>query len=160
MICKRCWTKSVQRFWEYLLKQTEKKFTHFLNILQLVRRDWHFFFFLLHLYWSIIALQWCVSFCFITKWIHIHIHISPYLLPLVSPSHPPYPTPLGGHKALSWSPCAILLVYISPCHSLILSQLTLPPPCVLKSILYVYVFIPVLPLGSSEPFFFFFFFRF
>ena len=27
----------------------------------------------------------------------IHIHISPYLLPLASPSHPPYPTPLGGH---------------------------------------------------------------
>ena len=35
------------------------------------------------------------------------------------------------------------------------SQLTLPPPRVLKSILYVCVFIPVLPLGSSEPFFFF-----
>ena len=33
----------------------------------------------------------------------------------------------------------------------------LPPPCVLKSILYVCVFIPVLHLGSSEPFFFFFF---
>ena len=26
-----------------------------------------FFIFLKHLYWSIIALQWCVSFCFITK---------------------------------------------------------------------------------------------
>ena len=25
------------------------------------------FFFFKHLYWSIIALQWCVSFCFITK---------------------------------------------------------------------------------------------
>ena len=48
-----------------------------------------------------------------------------------------------------------LVVYISPCHSLTLSQLTLPPPRVLKSILYVCVFIPVLPLGSSEPFFFF-----
>ena len=29
------------------------------------------------------------------------------------------------------------------------------PPCVLKSILYVCVFIPVVPLGSSEHFFFF-----
>ena len=29
-----------------------------------------------------------------------------------------------------------LVVYICPCHSLTLSQLTLPPPCVLKSILY------------------------
>ena len=35
-------------------------------------------------------------------------------------------------------------MYISPCHSLTWSQLTLPPPRVLKSILYV--FIPVLPL--------------
>ena len=36
------------------------------------------------------------------------------------------------------------------------SQLTLPPPRALKSILYeVCVFFPALPLGSSEPFFFF-----
>ena len=37
-------------------------------------------FFFKHLYWSIIALQWCVSFCFITKWIsytHTYIPISP-----------------------------------------------------------------------------------
>ena len=46
-------------------------------------------------------------------------------------------------------------MYICPCHSLTSSQLTLPPPHVLKSILYVCVFIPVLPLGSSVPFFFF-----
>ena len=46
-----------------------------------------------------------------------------------------------------------LVVYICPCHSLTSSQLTLPPPRVLKSILYACVFIPVLPLGSSEPFF-------
>ena len=46
-------------------------------------------------------------------------------------------------------------IYISPCHSLSSSQLTLPPPCILKSILYVCISIPVLPLGSSEPFFFF-----
>ena len=31
----------------------------------------------------------------------ICIHISPHPLPLKPPSHPPYPTPLGGHKALS-----------------------------------------------------------
>ena len=30
---------------------------------------------------------------------------------------------------------------------------THPPPHVLKSILYICIFIPVLPLGSSEPFF-------
>ena len=31
----------------------------------------------------------------------IYIHTSPYPLPLASPSHRPYPTPLGGHKAPS-----------------------------------------------------------
>ena len=39
--------------------------------------------------------------------------------------------------------------------SLTSSQLPVPPPCVLKSILYVCVFIPVLPLGSSELFLFY-----
>ena len=42
-----------------------------------------------------------------------------------------------------------LVVYICQCHSLTSSQLTLPPPHVLKSILYVCIFITVLPLGSS-----------
>ena len=45
-----------------------------------------------------------------------------------------------------------LVVYICQCHSLTLSQLTLPPPRVLKSILYICVFVPVLPPDSSEPF--------
>ena len=45
------------------------------------------------------------------------------------------------------------VVYICQCCSLTSSQLNFPPPHVLKSILYVYVFIPVLPLCSSEPFF-------
>ena len=47
-----------------------------------------------------------------------------------------------------------LVVYICPCHSLTSSQLTLPPPRVLKSILYICIFTHVLPLGSSEPFLF------
>ena len=48
-----------------------------------------------------------------------------------------------------------LVVYICACHSLTLFQLPLPPPHVLKSILYVCILIPVLPLGSSEKNFFF-----
>ena len=40
----------------------------------------------------------------------IHKHISPYPFPLAPPSHHPYPSPLGGHKAPSWSPCAMLLL--------------------------------------------------
>ena len=51
-------------------------------------------------------------------------------------------------------PILHLVVYICQCHSLTSSQLTLPPPHVLNSILYIYIFIPVLPLGSSELFFF------
>ena len=47
-----------------------------------------------------------------------------------------------------------LIVCICQCYSLTSSQLPLPLPHVLKSILYVCIFIPVLPLGSSEEFFF------
>ena len=47
----------------------------------------------------------------------IHINISPYPLPLASPSHPPYPTPLGHHKAPSDLPvlcgCFPLAVYFT-----------------------------------------------
>ena len=42
-------------------------------------------------------------------------------------------------------------MYICPCYSLTSSQLTLPPPHVLKSILYVCVSIPALALNSSWP---------
>ena len=39
------------------------------------------YFFFKHLYWSIIALQWCVSFCFITKWISYTYTYVPISLP-------------------------------------------------------------------------------
>ena len=41
----------------------------------------------------------------------LYIYIYPHIpLPLASPSHPPYLTPLGGHKAPRSSPCAMWLV--------------------------------------------------
>ena len=40
----------------------------------------------------------------------LHIQISPYLLPLEPPSHPPYPTPLGRRKSPSWSPGVMQLL--------------------------------------------------
>ena len=51
-------------------------------------------------------------------------------------------------------------MFICPCHALTSSQLTLPPPRVLKSILYICVFIPVLPLGSSEHYYYYYYYYF
>ena len=43
--------------------------------------------------------------------------MSPYPLPLASASHPPYPTPLGGHKAPADLPvlcgCFPLAIYLT-----------------------------------------------
>ena len=41
-------------------------------------------------------------------YIHIYPHISSLLR--LPPSNPPYPTLLAGHKAPSWSPCAMQLL--------------------------------------------------
>ena len=52
-----------------------------------------FCFFLKHLYWSIIVLQWCVSFCFITKWIsYTYTHV-PIPLPSCISLPPTLPIP-------------------------------------------------------------------
>ena len=68
------------------------------------------FIFLTDFYWSIIASQYCVSFCCTTNRIsHMHTHV-PIPLPLKPPSHSPYPTPPGHRKALRRSPCAMLLL--------------------------------------------------
>ena len=75
------------------------------------------------------------------------MHMFPYLFPLASPSLPPslsHPSrwsqsteliSLCYAAASHWLSILRLVVYICPCHSLTLSQLTLPPPHILKSIL-------------------------
>ena len=115
---------------------------------------------------SIIVLQWCISFCCITKWIsytYTYIPITPpscISLPH-SLSHPSRwsqstkPISLCYVAASHYISILYLVMYICPDHALTSSQLTLPPPRLLKSILYDRIYIPVLSLGSSEPFFFF-----
>ena len=99
-------------------------------------------------------------------YIYIYPHISSLLR--LPPRHPPYPTPLGGHKhradlpvLCSCFPLASYFTFASVYMSMPLSHFvpayTSPSLCpqVHSLRLRLYVFIPVLPLGSSEPFFFF-----
>ena len=73
-----------QKWWNWSLSSV------FMNLNLLL--PLHFF---LHIYWSIIALQWCISSCFITKWIsytYTYVPISfpsCVSLPRPSLSHPP-----------------------------------------------------------------------
>ena len=50
-------------------------------------------FFFKHLYWSMIALQWCVSFCFIPKWISYTYTYVPISLPSCISLPPTLPIP-------------------------------------------------------------------
>ena len=96
-------------------------------------------------------------------YIYIYPHISSLLrLPPTLPSHPSRWSQSTELISLCYAAASHqlqilhLVVYICPCHSLTLSPLTFPSPCVFKCILQqVCIFIPVLPLGSSRPFIFF-----
>ena len=62
------------------------------NVFQILPLQSEFFFFK-HLYWSIIALQWCVSFCFTTKWISYTYTYVPISLPSCISLPPTLPIP-------------------------------------------------------------------
>ena len=85
----------------------------------------------LHLYWSIIALQWCASFCFITKWISYTYTYVPISLPSCVSLPPTLPIPLlqavTKHRANIPLPCgcfplAIYLTFVSVYMSMPLSR--------------------------------------
>ena len=124
-----------------------------------------FFFFLIDLYRSIIASQYCVSFCCRTKWIsHVHTHV-----PVSPPSWASLPSSVSHpsrslqstepislcYAAASHQPTILhSVVYICWCYSHFAPVSFALLPHVLKCIFYVYLFIPALQLGSSVPFFF------
>ena len=111
----------------------------------------------------------CVTLCWFLLYnkvnqlyIYIHPHYPPSCISLPpSLSHPSRRSQSTQLISLCYAAASHqlsilhLVVYICQCHSVTSSQLTLPSPHVLKSILYICVFITVLPLGSSEPLFLF-----
>ena len=66
-----------------------------------------------HLYWRIMALQWCVSFCFIKKWISYTYKYVPISLPHAPPSLPPS---LSHPSRWSQSTELISLCYVAASH--------------------------------------------
>ena len=113
--------------------------------------------FLIDLYWSIIASQYCVSFCCTTKRNQPYAYTRPHIPSLLSfPSILPIPPfqVIAKHRAdlpvlCCCFPPANYFTFSSVYMSMLLSlrpSFALPPH-VLKSILYVYLFIPALQLG-------------
>ena len=69
-------------------------------------------FFLIDLYWSVIASQYCVSFCCTTKWIsHMHTHV-----PISPPSWASLPPSLSHPSRSSQSTELISLCYVAASH--------------------------------------------
>ena len=111
----------------------------------------------------------CVTLCWFLLYnkvnqlyIYIHPHYPPSCISLPpSLSHPSRRSQSTQLISLCYAaashqlPILRLVVYICPCHSLTSSQLTLPSPRVLKSILYVCVVIPLqrLLLGMDTSFY-------
>jgi len=105
------------------------------------------------------ASQCCVGFCHTTTWISHKYAYIPSLLSLPPNSHP---SPPGHRRAPGWAPWVIqqlpsclfytlgnmyMSMLLSVCPTLSF------PLYVQKPVLYIYVFIPVLQIGLSVPFF-------
>ena len=123
--------------------------------------------------WRIIALQCCVGFffffftstpvgfCCIPVWISYKYTYIPSLLGL--PTAHPHPTLPGHHRAPSWASCDVQrlptsCLFYTWQHIYVNATLSICPTlsfpcCVHKSILYIFISIPALKIGSSVSFF-------
>ena len=124
------------------------------------------FIFLTDLYCSIIASQCCQFLLYAKVNQPYYAYACPHIPSLLN-LPPTLPIPplqfIAKNRAdlpvlCSCFPLANYFTFGSIYMSMLLSlRLSFPlPPCVLKSILYIYIFIPALQLGSSVPLFFFF----
>ena len=105
LICGICFSLSdlFHSVWESLYPSMSQQITQFCSFLWLNNiplyicttssLSIHPFFFFKHLYWSIISLQLCVSYCFITKWISYTYTYVPISLPFCISLPPTLPIP-------------------------------------------------------------------
>ena len=87
--------------------------------------------------WRVIALQYCVDFCYSLTWIsHRYIHVPPNLSPTSHPSHPSRLSPSTViHQAVThWLSILHTVIYMFQNYSLSSSTLSFPH-CVHKPIL-------------------------
>ena len=111
-------------WWPPLPRPVSCTFTYLLSFLQILQLNTkESFFFLIDLYWSIIASQYCVSFCCTTKRIsHMHTHV-----PISPPSCVSLPPSLSHPSRSSQSTEPISLCYTAASHQ----------PTILHTVVYI-----------------------
>ena len=132
-----CQTVSVLSERRFLSRYMIHKYSVYcLFILLIVFFDAHIFFNLLSFNWKIIALQYCIDFCYTSTWISLrHTYIySLWALP-PTPSHASRLSQSTGLSSLSHTgnshrlSVLQMIVYMFPSYSLHSSHLLLSPPC-------------------------------
>ena len=115
--------------------------------------------------WRMNALQYCFVFCHPLTWINHRYTYVPSFVNLPRTSYIFHPSRLLQRPGLSslshtasfhWLSILHMIVFMLPCYSLHSSHSLFPPPYpthVHKSVLYIWVSIAALPIGSWLPIF-------